>query len=58
MDALQDSLRLPQVLRITGYSRATLYRRIEEKKFPERRKDGRITYWSSNEVAAWQATRS
>jgi predicted DNA-binding transcriptional regulator AlpA len=54
---LQESLRLRKVLSVTGYSRATLYRRIAEGKFPQPRKDGHISYWPANDVAAWQARR-
>jgi prophage regulatory protein len=55
---LDTALRLPQVLACTGYSRPTLYRRMDEGRFPRGRKDGRITWWSAREVAEWQANRS
>lgn len=51
-------LRLPEVLRYTGYSRPTLYRRIADGQFPRGIKDGRITVWSNREVLAWQQARA
>jgi prophage regulatory protein len=48
-------LRLPQILKRTGYSRATLYRRIKAGEFPAPGKDRRISYWPSSEVDAWDA---
>ncbi len=47
-------LRLPEVLKRTGYSRATLYRRMDAGLFPQGRKDGAIVYWPSDEVDEWQ----
>lgn len=50
-------IRLPQVKEMTGYSRATLYRRMAEGKFPKARKDGSIVYWTDVEVKDWQAKK-
>jgi hypothetical protein len=55
--APQEFLRLPEVLKRSGYSRTTLYRRIAEGAFPRWIKDGRIALWPSREVDAWQAEK-
>lgn len=54
----EQRLRLPEVLRFTGFSRPTLYRRIADGLFPKGIKDGRITAWSSRAVAEWQQTHA
>lgn len=50
----QEFLRLPQVLKCSGYSRTTLYKRIADGLFPKGKKDGRITIWASSHIAEWQ----
>ncbi|WP_425542027.1 helix-turn-helix transcriptional regulator [Brevundimonas lenta] len=51
---LQKFLRLPEVLLLTGLSRATVYRRIRADEFPRGIKDGRCTLWATSQIAAWQ----
>lgn len=47
-------LRLPQVLELTGYSKAEIYRRIQAGTFPrQRRKSHKCAVWSRNEVTDW-----
>ncbi|WP_035972115.1 AlpA family transcriptional regulator [Bradyrhizobium sp. WSM3983] len=47
-------LRVPEVLRRTGMSRPTLYRRISEGKFPEPKKDGGLALWTELDVTNYQ----
>jgi prophage regulatory protein len=54
----QNLIRLPQVLRCTGLSRATLYRLARVGAFPRPVKIGpRASAWRAHEVADWVATR-
>jgi len=47
-------LRLPEVLRLTGLSRSTLYRKIKAGEFPRPVKLGkRAVGWRESEVIAW-----
>jgi len=47
-------LRLPEVLRLTGLSRATLYRKIKAGTFPRQyRIAERCCGWRASEVAVW-----
>jgi prophage regulatory protein len=51
-------LRLPDVRRLTGLSRSTLYRLSGTGNFPERvQLTLRTVAWRAKEVAAWNATR-
>jgi predicted DNA-binding transcriptional regulator AlpA len=43
-------IRLPEVLRLTGLSKRTVYRRMEEGIFPKPKKDGRISAWWLSQV--------
>jgi prophage regulatory protein len=54
---LQRFLRLPAVLAATGWSRSTLYAKIDAGKFPAPVKldpDGRAVGWPENDVLAHQ----
>jgi prophage regulatory protein len=51
--AQERLLRLPEVLRMVSFSRATLYRRIENGEFPAPKKDGNISFWPLSVVAEW-----
>lgn len=55
-DLLNDRLlRLPQVLEITGLSKAMVYRLVGQGKFPEPCKPGGIaSRWVESEVRAWR----
>jgi len=47
-------IRLEEVKRRTGMSRSTIYRWMQESKFPRSRSlGGRIVAWSEAEVEAW-----
>ena len=47
-------LRLPDVIRKTGYKRSTLYAMIDAKRFPSPIPLGpRAVAWASNEVDCW-----
>lgn len=50
-------LRMPEVKRRTGMSASTIYRRIEEKRFPKQIpiERGNIAAWLESEVAEWIA---
>ncbi len=51
-------LRLPEVLRMTGLSRSTLYRLIGEGRFPAPVRIGpRAVAWRERDVLEWQETR-
>ncbi|NLC61095.1 MAG: AlpA family transcriptional regulator [Gammaproteobacteria bacterium] len=57
-DAPPRFLRLPEVVRITGLSKATIYRQVKAGEFPGQRKIGaRASAWLSSEVDAWMAAR-
>jgi prophage regulatory protein len=50
-------LRLPDVMRVTGWSRSTVYDKIKAGKFPRPFKpdpEGRVAGWFADEVAALQ----
>ncbi|MCL2723174.1 MAG: AlpA family phage regulatory protein [Polyangiaceae bacterium] len=46
-------LRIGEVLAIAKCSRATLYRRIGERKFPRQIKNGASAYWKASAVQQW-----
>lgn len=46
-------LRLPEVLKRRGVSKAKLYWEIKEGKFPKPLKDGSSSVWPSNCVDEW-----
>jgi prophage regulatory protein len=57
---LQRMLRLPEVLASTGWSRSSLYQKINDGKFPAPVKldpDGRAVGWPEVDVIAYQQTR-
>jgi len=50
-------LRLPDVMRVTGWSRSTVYDKIKAGKFPRPFKpdpEGRVAGWFADEIAALQ----
>jgi prophage regulatory protein len=51
-------LRRPEVERETGLSRSSIYRLMDEGKFPRPRRTGhRAVAWPSVEIDAWKASR-
>jgi prophage regulatory protein len=51
-------LRLPEVMRRTGYRRSTIYRLMPLGRFPKQIKLGeRSSAWLASEVDAWVAAR-
>lgn len=51
-------LRLPEVIKITGLGRDTIYRYIREGRFPrQRRLSERTSGWREDEVQAWVDSR-
>lgn len=47
-------IRLPDVQKITGLSRSTLYKRVKEKTFPDRIELGaRAVGWRASEIYEW-----
>ena len=47
-------LRLPEVVKMTGFSQTTLWRREKDGQFPRRRRLGiNIVAWRSDEIEAW-----
>ncbi len=55
---LEPMLRLDQVLALLGCSRSTLYAGIAEGRYPEPRKDGRISLWTTESIREWMASPS
>lgn len=52
-------IRLPEVVRLTGLSRSTVYKLCNADEFPERRyPGGRVTVWIEAEVVAWMEAQS
>ncbi len=51
-------LRLPELVRITGLSASTIWRREKEGSFPRRRKISvRAVGWLDSEIEAWMTLR-
>ncbi|MDP5210025.1 AlpA family transcriptional regulator [Microbulbifer sp. 2205BS26-8] len=47
-------LRLPEVERLTGYKRSSIYRMAKEGQFPQQKRIGpRAVGWDSQEVETW-----
>jgi prophage regulatory protein len=59
MDAVDQFLRVPDVLAAAGVSRSTLYEMMESGKFPKPVKpnDDRAVRWLASEVVDWQKAR-
>jgi prophage regulatory protein len=54
---VRQVMRRPAVLAATGWSRASLYAKIAENKFPKGTRldpDGNAVVWFEDEVEAWQ----
>jgi predicted DNA-binding transcriptional regulator AlpA len=52
-------MRLPDVLAATGWSKGTLYQKINDKKFPAGTRldpEGRAVVWFEDEIEAFQKT--
>ena len=55
---VESLLKLPEVCRVTGYRRSTIYRLMAEGAFPARVRLGpRAVGWPSSEVQAWVRAR-
>lgn len=46
--------RLKEVLDLTGMSERELYRRVADGRFPQPKRDGKRSFWTSTEVFEWQ----
>ncbi|MBW1953785.1 MAG: AlpA family transcriptional regulator [Deltaproteobacteria bacterium] len=58
MDAMEQILREPQVIEITGLSRTTLWRLEQCGCFPRRRRlGGRSVGWLKSEICEWITSR-
>ena len=54
----QRLIRLPEVLRLTGLSRSTVYRKLKLSQFPEPIQLGpRSVAWRASDILAWIDTR-
>ena len=54
-------MRLSEVMRIVGYSRTSIYLKIQNNEFPapyKLSKDGRAVAWASDEIQAWIESRA
>jgi predicted DNA-binding transcriptional regulator AlpA len=49
----ENLLRLREVIKIVPLSRPTIYRRIQQGKFPAPLKDGRCSMWEESKVRAY-----
>lgn len=59
LDGIDRLLRLPDVLRITGMGRNTVYTRIKEGTFPKQVKIGpKSVAWRQSEINQWMASLS
>lgn len=53
-------IKLPNVIKLTGNSKSTIYRLMASNKFPKQRKlsqNGRATGWFSDEIQDWIDSR-
>lgn len=47
-------MRLPEVIKATGYKRSAIYQLMQEGKFPKSKSLGaRAVGWASDEIKAW-----
>lgn len=46
-------IRLPEVVKMVGLSRATIYSKVKEGSFPAQIKLGRLSGWVESEVQDW-----
>jgi prophage regulatory protein len=57
LDGIDRLLRLPDVLRITGMGRNTVYTRIKEGTFPKQVKIGpKSVAWRQSDINQWMAS--
>ncbi|QEQ88720.1 AlpA family transcriptional regulator [Pseudomonas putida] len=57
LDGIDRLLRLPDVLRITGMGRNTVYTRIKEGTFPKQVKIGpKSVAWRQSDINKWMAS--
>jgi prophage regulatory protein len=50
----EQLLRLPRVIEVTGYSRASIYAKVSEGSFPKPvRLGGRASAWLASEINGW-----
>ncbi|EKT4476603.1 phage transcriptional regulator AlpA [Pseudomonas putida TRO1] len=57
LDGIDRLLRLPDVLRITGMGRNTVYTRIKEGTFPKQVKIGpKSVAWRQSDITQWMAS--
>lgn len=50
-------IRLPEVKKLTGLSRPSIYRSMSAGKFPRATRFGRHTMWAAHEVGDWIRAR-
>jgi prophage regulatory protein len=54
----EQFLRLPDVMKATGWSKVTIHRAVREGRFPQPVKLGaRSIAWPESEIAEWQESR-
>ena len=59
MQSVPRLIKLPEVIRLTGYSRDSVYRLGKEGKFPRRVElSDRASRWREDEILAWIAERT
>lgn len=54
---MRDMLEQDEVLRLTTWSRATLYRKIDARMFPRPVKDNGRNVWRADDVEKWRKER-
>ena len=50
---LRPLLRLPEVIALTGISKAAIYKQMKQGKFPTPKRVGRSALWRRSDVQAW-----
>jgi len=51
----QRLIRLPEVIRLTGIPKSTIYKLISDGRFPKPQRLGRLALWKSSEVERFVA---
>lgn len=53
MNSGDKLMRIEKVMEYTGLSRSSIYNYMKQGKFPDKRKFGKSSFWSFNEVQDW-----
>ena len=50
---MNQQIKLPRVMLLTGLSKAGVYRLMAQKKFPRQKKLGLSSYWELEKIEEW-----